>query len=86
MFLTTNPAASDAAPAMVADSNILTSILYASDGAIKLNSNVHVKEVTGYKLILESNATVTYETGLANVNFTSGPGGAFQINSWQEIP
>ena len=86
MLLSTSTKTSDTDPAVEAFSNILTSILYASAGAIKLNSNVHVKEVTGYMLRLESNATVTYETGLANVNFTSGPGGAFQIKSWQEIP
>ena len=71
---------------MVADSNILTSVLYSTQGAIKLNSNVHVKEVTGYGIILESNATVTFESGLASVKFTSGPGAVFKINSWQEIP
>jgi len=85
MFLSTDPSTSDTDPAIEAFSNILTSILYAQYGAVKLNSNVHVKEVTGYMLRLESNATVTYETGLASVNFTSGPGGAFRVLSWQEI-
>ena len=84
MFLSTFPF-DPTEDAIVADSNILTSILYANNGAIRLNSNVHVKEVTGYGLRLESNATVTYETGLASVQFTSGPGGAFKIHSWQEI-
>ena len=85
MLLTTDPSTSDADPAMVADSNILTSVLYANNGAIKLNSNVHVKEVTGYSIILESNATVTFESGLASVVFSSGPGASFNINSWEEI-
>lgn len=85
MLITNDPSTLDADPAMVADSNILTSVLYAHRGAIKLNSNVHVKEVTGYSLILESNATVTFETGLASVVFSSGPGGSFNINSWIEI-
>ncbi|OGY22780.1 MAG: hypothetical protein A2172_01880 [Candidatus Woykebacteria bacterium RBG_13_40_15] len=85
MLLSTSSKTGDTDPAVEAFSNILTSILYASAGAIKLNSNVHVKEVTGYMLRLESNATVTYETGLASVIFSSGPGGSFQINSWQEI-
>ncbi|MCH7541914.1 hypothetical protein IH981_04045, partial [Patescibacteria group bacterium] len=86
MFLSTDPSQDENDPAMEADSNILTSILYANNGTIKLNSNVHVKEVTSYKLVLESNAEVTYETGLASVLFISGPGGTFQILSWQEIP
>ena len=86
MLLTTNTSTADANPAMVADSNILTSVLYSTQGAIKLNSNVDVKEVTGYGIILESNATVTFESGLASVKFTSGPGAVFKINSWQEIP
>jgi len=85
MFLSADPSTSDTDPAIEAFSNILTSILYANNGAVKLNSNVHVKEVTGYMLRLESNATVTYETGLANVNFSSGPGASFNINSWEEI-
>lgn len=71
--------------AISANSNSIASILYANNGTIELNSNAHFKEVTGYGLQINSNATVTYESGLADVNFSSGPGGTFNINSWQEV-
>ncbi|MDP2720822.1 MAG: hypothetical protein Q8O75_02680 [bacterium] len=84
MFLSTFPF-DPTQDAILAYSNILTSILYANNGAIRLNSNVRVKEVTGYGLRLESDATVTFETGLGSVVFTTGPGAVFKINSWEEV-
>jgi len=85
MFVSTNSSLNPSSPAIESTSNSQSAILYANQGIIKLDSNAALKEVTGYALYLESNATVTYESGLANVNFTSGPGGGWEIISWKEI-
>jgi len=60
-------------------------ILYASEGKIEINNSAALKEVTAYLLKITNNAIVTYESGLANINFTSGPSGGYSIDSWKEI-
>jgi hypothetical protein len=60
-------------------------IFYAHKGTANVNNNASLKEVTAYKLNLANNATVTYESGLANASFSSGPGGGWIISNWNEI-
>ncbi len=60
-------------------------IYYASDGRMNFSNNASAKEATGYGIDLSNNSTVTYESGLANINFSSGPGGSFSVESWQEV-
>lgn len=62
-----------------------TVIIFGSRGQIHLNNTAGAKEVTGYKLLVDNNASINYESGLANANFSSGPGGGFNIISWKEI-
>ena len=61
------------------------SLFYAGNGFINLHNNVGARELVGYKINLDQNAAVTYETGLANVNFSSGQSGGYAILSWREI-
>lgn len=72
-------------PAILATSNTSTAILYTTNGFIRLSANSDIKEATGYGIYMDSNADVTYETGLANALFSSGPGGGWQVESWEEI-
>lgn len=60
-------------------------IYYAPHGLISLQNNVNLKEATSWKMHLKNSATVTYEGGLANVQFSSGPTGGFKLQSWTEI-
>lgn len=56
-------------------------ILYAGEGEIEIGNSAALKEVTAYKLKITNSATVTYESGLQNASFSSGPGG-----SWAFVP
>ena len=56
-------------------------VLYASHGRISLSNSVSIKAATGYRLALANSASVTYESGLADAAFQSGPGG-----SWTFVP
>lgn len=60
-------------------------LVYAAHGEVLLRNNVDLKEVTAYLVHLQNSAEVKYETGLLNVNFTSGPGASFNLESWEEI-
>ena len=56
-------------------------ILYAGEGEVEIDNSAALKEVTAHKLKIKNYATVTYSSGLQNVNFTNGPGG-----SWTVVP
>jgi hypothetical protein len=73
--------------AITISNNTQGAIFYAGSGNALVSQNVSLKEVTAYKLTLENNAQITYESGLINTNFTSGPGAAWalQKGTWQEL-
>ncbi len=60
-------------------------ILNAQNGTLKFTNNAAAKQATAKKIIMNNNTTVTYESGLANPSFTSGPSGSWGIESWKEV-
>jgi Tfp pilus assembly protein PilX len=85
LLLSTKSSSDPNNPAILATSNTKTAILYSSAGFIRLSSNAALKEATGYGIYMDSNAKVTYEVGLVNPLFSSGPGGSWEVTSWKEI-
>ncbi|MEK7104455.1 MAG: choice-of-anchor R domain-containing protein [Patescibacteria group bacterium] len=59
-------------------------IVYASFGTINISGGASLKEVTAYKILVSGGSSITYESGLTNNNFSSGPSGSWAINSWGE--
>ncbi|MBI4225471.1 MAG: hypothetical protein HY617_04080 [Candidatus Sungbacteria bacterium] len=67
-------------------SNNSTGVIYfAPHGRIHLSNNATAKEVTAYGIDMDK-AVVTYESGLANLQFSSGPAGGYSIDEWQQVP
>lgn len=62
-----------------------SAILYAPNGVIEIGNNLSLREATARGLTVGNNSSVTYESGLANVNFSSGPGGGWDLQSWHEV-
>lgn len=60
-------------------------LVYAGDGLVDIQQQINITEVTGYQIDIANNSSVTYESGLANVLFTSGPGGAYRLAGWSQI-
>ncbi len=60
-------------------------ILNAQKGTLYLSNNAGAKEATAYKIIMDNNAYVIYESGLVNTNFSSGPSGGWNVSSWKEV-
>ena len=85
MLLSTNGSLVLDAPAIDIINTAQGAIFYASDGLIRLRNNIQVREATGYKLHLDNNAVIEYESGLEDVGFTSGPGGSWELIDWLEI-
>jgi len=65
--------------AIVVSGGNSSSILYAADGIIELNGGTNIREATAWRISLSGGAIVTYETGVANPFFTSGPQGSFSV-------
>lgn len=86
LILSTNNSLDPASPAInVSNNSVGGGIYYTNIGIIKLNNNMRAREVTGYKIQIEPNAIIEYESGLENANFCNGPGGSWQVASWREI-
>lgn len=84
LMLSTHSGA-DPSYAVEVRNNASGAIFYAHNGIAHIINGADLKEVTAHKLSLEPNAKVTYESGLASASFTSGPGGGWIINDWNEF-
>ena len=60
-------------------------IYYAGKSRISFSNNATAKEATAWGIDLSNGATITYESGLADSIFSSGPGGGWTIKpgSWR---
>ncbi len=60
-------------------------VVYASHGSIAISQSAQILAATGYKIALSQSAKVTYDSGLANLIFSTGSGASFSIVDWGEI-
>jgi hypothetical protein len=72
-------------PAMDIKNNADSAVLFVPNGLIVIHNNASLVEVVAHKLLIQK-ATVTYDVGLQNASFTSGPSGGWKVTSWKEIP
>ena len=59
-------------------------IVYAPNGTINISGGASLKEATGYRMSISGGSSVTYESGLTNNNFSSGPSGSWVVEDWGE--
>jgi len=59
-------------------------IVYAPNGTINISGGASLKEATSYKMSISGGSSITYESGLTNNNFSSGPSGSWSVQSWEE--
>jgi len=92
LIVSTNDSLDDAAPAINIDNTTSGGVFYTPNiydsrngGLIVIRNNVQAREVTGYKVFLDENAVVEYEYGLEDAEFSSGPGGSWEVISWKEV-
>ncbi len=60
-------------------------LIYAPHGRVAMGNSITLREVTGYQIDVNNGAQVIYESGLASLLFTGGPGGGYTIGRWAEI-
>ncbi|TSC69434.1 MAG: Uncharacterized protein G01um101466_31 [Parcubacteria group bacterium Gr01-1014_66] len=61
-----------------------STIFYAPNGIIAIGNGLSLREATARGMRTGNNTTLTYDTGLANMLFTSGPSGGYMLNYWKE--
>jgi len=84
LVLSTNGSLNPASPAISVSNNAAGAIFYTTSGLIYLSNNMTAREITGYKIKINNNAQIIYESGLQNAIFSSGPGGSWQVEDWKE--
>ncbi len=60
-------------------------VLVAPYGKVNVNGGSGARSVSGDSIYISGGGTVTYETGLANLSFSSGPSGGWSISGWKEL-
>ncbi len=64
--------------------NGTSAILVTRHGNINLSNNAGAKALVAYGITMANNSTITYTSGLADVNFT-GPGARWTPKGWKEV-
>ena len=67
------------------DNNSVGVIYYAGRGRMGFANNAKALEATAYGIDLDPGATIDYQSGLANAQFSSGPSAGWSILSWKEL-
>ncbi len=60
-------------------------VLVTLNGTVDFSNHSSAKAVVAYRMNMQNHATLNYEDGLANVFFSSGPSGGWQMESWKEV-
>lgn len=60
-------------------------LVYAGHGLVDMGNSISLREVTAYQIEVSNGASVTYESGLMSLLFTTGPGGGYTITEWREV-
>jgi hypothetical protein len=85
MALSTNTGSTTSNPAISVGNNSTAVVYYSTTGMIEISNNAHLRAVSGAGLYLANNAEVTYDSGLADSNFSGGPGGSWVLKEWQIV-
>jgi len=59
-------------------------IVYAPNGTLNISGGASLKEAISKQMSITGGSSITYESGLTNNNFSSGPSGSWGIDSWGE--
>lgn len=60
-------------------------VLNAQNGTINFSGGTAAKAAVAKRMIMGGGTTITYDSGLASMSFTSGPSGAWNVDSWKEV-
>ena len=72
-------------PALIMTGGAGAVVLNAQWGTLSMNGGTSARSLVGYKVRGDNGATINYDAGIANMSFSSGPSGGWEIVSWKEV-
>jgi hypothetical protein len=72
-------------PSIIIEGDAGAIVLNTLTGSVKLSGSAAIKAVVAKMILMEGDTSVNYESGLADMNFTSGPSGSWTVQSWKEV-
>ena len=72
-------------PAITIEQNSVGGVYYSPFGSLAVKQNAQARALASAGLVLEENALVDYDAGMANSNFANGPSGKWTITEWQAL-
>jgi hypothetical protein len=60
-------------------------VLVAPYGRVNFEGSAGAKAVVAYGMTLSGSTSLNYESGLADIDFSSGPSGSWNVDTWREI-
>jgi hypothetical protein len=72
---------SSSASALLLANNAASIIFFVPYGTLTLDNNSGANSITAFKIQMNNNAVIDYQSGLQNASFSNGPGG-----SWAVLP
>jgi len=72
-------------PAVAVSGSAGAVVLVSPYGRVDFTGSAGAKAVISYGMSLSGSTSLNYESGLADIDFTSGPSGSWSVDSWREI-
>lgn len=72
-------------PAISVAGSAGAAVVVAPYGTLRLAGGSGVKAMVAHRIEISGSGTVNYESGLADITFSSGPSGGWNILNWREI-
>lgn len=87
LFISTNNSQSNTVPAISVANTAAGAAFYALNGVMRLQNRAEAKSLAGYRLFLDQNAEVEYESSDFSGQFSNSPAGAWRLKegSWREV-
>ncbi len=85
LFIITTAPDISSPPAIRFQNNVVADVIYASRGRVEIENSPVAKTVYGEEVYIKNSSVLNYEEGLANVTFSEGPGGGYDITAWREV-
>ncbi len=60
-------------------------VLVAQNGTMSMSGGTSAKAMVANRIVVSGGARINYDSGLADLNFSSGPSGGWNVTSWKEV-
>lgn len=61
-------------------------VLSAPNGTVSFSGSGKAKSIVAKQMIMSGDTEVSYDSGLADLDFSSGPSGSWTVDTWKEVP